>query len=102
MAEITEDEVIKSVLHPGRWQKLGDLRCWNPRPTLLTFANPLHRNRFLDAADMVKTNTRCDFTTESGDTATSKIKANNALRASPVFNTAWLQDSKCRIQKYSD
>lgn len=46
------------VLYLGKWQKVSDSKCWDPRPTLVEFANPRHRERFLVSADGIKTTGR--------------------------------------------
>lgn len=49
--EAPDNVAIKWVLRLSEWQGVGVSGCQDPPPTLLEFASPRHRERFLASAD---------------------------------------------------
>lgn len=66
--EIPEHVTIKRLLGLGRWQGVRDLGCRDPQPTLVEFANPRHRDKFLEV-------TRGEIITEPDDAVISDFGA---------------------------
>lgn len=79
--EIPEHVAIKGALCLGRWQGVSDSGCWDPRPTLMEFANPRHRERFMESSGRMKTITKGVFAIVPDDAAISRIMAEDAKRA---------------------
>lgn len=49
--KLPEGVVVKRVLNPGGWQGVCGSECRDSRSTLVEFANPTPKDRFLASAD---------------------------------------------------
>lgn len=61
---VPEHVTVRRVICSGSWQGISNPRCRDPRPTLVEFANPRHKDMFFASANRIQKITRGEINIE--------------------------------------
>ncbi|KAF4531146.1 hypothetical protein B566_EDAN019181 [Ephemera danica] len=96
VAELPGDLGLKRVLRLGRWDQSYESR--QPRPVLVEFANPRHRDHFLAAAEKIQRTTNGGIEVAPDDPGRLRSRSDTGQR-SPGYNTAVLRSPRIVLSK---
>lgn len=99
MVNIPGHVAIKRVLRLGKWAG-AQSTTRDPRPVLVEFANPRHRDSFLAQAERVRVITQGQVVIRPDDTARITTPSRSMLPHSPGFNTALLKPVQVIVPRY--
>ena len=93
---------IKRVLRLGKWISAEKTTEVGPRPVLVEFANPRHRDWFLAAADKIQRISGGQVTVEPDDTTLGNKVVIKRQSSSPGFNTATMKKPLLTVQRLGE
>jgi hypothetical protein len=94
LANIRGHAAIKRVLRLCKWNNNFINNGQVPRPVLVEFANPRHRDHFLTAAETIRAHTKGGIAVVPDDSSKKFINLRSNSSRSPGFNTAQLKSPR--------
>lgn len=95
IAELPGHTGMKRVQRLGRWNK--DATVSHPRPVLIEFSNPRHRDHFLSVAERIRLITNGGIEIEPDDSG--NLPRRKSEPRAPGFNTAILRSPRLVVDK---